>query len=70
MRPRINHVLTAQGAVVIFRESRKVAEMHARKVAFLKARKMLEGKKATLELVNFSESIERAIREYKRSKAV
>ena len=70
MRPRINHVLTAQGAVIIFRESKRIAEMNARKVAFLKAKKMLDGKKATLELINFSEGIEKVIREYKQSKAM
>ena len=67
-RPRINHVLTAQGAVIIYKESKEVTEMNARKVAFMKAKKMLEGKKVNLELVSFSQGIEKAIREYKQSK--
>ena len=70
MRPRINHILTVKDTVIVFKESKQTSEMNARRVAFFKAKKMLEGKKVNLGLVSFNENIERAIREYKRNKAV
>jgi len=67
-RPRINHILTVKDTVIVFKESKEKSDMNARRVAFFKAKKMLEGKKVNLGLVSFSQGIERAIREYKQSK--